>query len=143
MIRVFLDANVYFSAARSKSGASAAILELAKSKQLRVFATSIVLREAERNIRLKEPQNTRLRFYEIVKGCKAKLIAINKKRAEVHYLKFINRKDTYVLEGARRAKADYLITLDKKHFMNKKMKTATFPFQILLPGKFIRILASK
>ena len=143
MIRIFLDANVYFSASRSKSGASAAILELAKSKQLCVFATSTVLREAERNIRLKEPQNTRLRFYEIVKECKAKLITIDKRQAEKRYLKFINRKDTYVLEGARKANVGYLLTLDKKHFMNTKIKTAVFPFKILGPGQLIRTLASK
>ena len=143
MIRVFLDANVYFSAARSKSGGSAAVLELAKSTQLRVFATSIILREAERNIRLKEPQNTRLRFYEIVKECKAKLVTIDKRQAEKRYLPLINRKDTYVLEGARKAQVDYLLTFDKRHFMNRKMKTAVFPFKILRPGHFIRTLASK
>lgn len=143
MIRVFLDANVYFSAARSKSGASAAVLELAKSKQLRVFATSTVLQEAERNIRLKESPAIRVRFYEMVKQCHPTSIAINKRQAEKRFLKIINRKDTYVLEGARKAKVKYLITLDRRHFMNPKMKTVAFPFRILSPGQFLRILASR
>lgn len=140
MIRVFLDANVYFSAARSKTGSSAAVLELAKLKQISVAATNIVLREAERNIRLKEPSSTLLRFYEIVKECQPKLVVIDKRQAEKRYLQLINRKDAYVLEGARKAKVDYLLTLDKRHFMNKKMKQAYFPFRIVTSGELIRIL---
>lgn len=143
MIRVFLDANVYFSAARSKSGGSAAVLEFAKLKQISVSATSMVLREAERNIRLKESPSTLLRFYEIVTQVKPKLIAIDKKKAERRFLRFINRKDSYVLEGARKAKVDFLVTLDRKHFMNKKMKRAHFPFPIVTPGPLIRTLASR
>lgn len=140
MIRVFLDANVYFSAARSKSGGSAAILELVKSKQLHVTATSIVLREAERNVRLKEPSPTLLRFHQIVKEVKPKIIAIDKKQAERRFLRVINRKDAYVLEGAKKSKVDFLVTIDKKHFMNKNMKRAHFPFRIVTPGQLIRLL---
>ena len=143
MIRVFLDANVYFSAARSKSGASAAILEIAKLKQITVLVTRTILREAERNIRLKEFPYTRLRFYEIVTKIKPTLITIDKKQAEKRYLKVINRKDTYVLEGARKAKVEYLVTLDKKHFFSKKLRNISFPFQIVTPGQLIRIFASK
>lgn len=141
MDRVFLDANVYFSATRSSTGGSAAILKLIKLKKLTLFATREVLREAEKNIRLKEPLNTRLRFYELLSEIKPKIIAIDKKKAEERFLKIINRKDTYVLEGARKAKIRYLVTLDRKHFFTKKIKNANLPFQTLVPGELLMKLA--
>jgi len=58
-------------------------------------------------------------------------------KAEENFLKIINRKDAYVLEGARRAKADFLVTLDKKDFLTEKVKRIKLPFEILTPGQLI------
>lgn len=143
MTKVFLDANIYFSAARSPTGGSAAILKLIESKKLFAYATNQVLREAERNIRLKEPLPTRLRFYELISRINPKLIAINKQRAEKRFLEIINRKDTYVIEGASRAKVKYLVTLDRKHFFSEKVRKAKLPFKILTPGELLRELAKE
>ncbi len=137
MIKVFLDSNIYYAAAVSRSGGSSVVLELTKSKRIAIYATKIILREAERNIRLKEPVSTRLRFYDLLKDSKPKFVKINQKLAEKRFSQVINRKDTYVLEGARIAKVKYLVTLDRKHFMSRKMKKETFSFQIITPGKFI------
>lgn len=143
MNKVFLDANIYFSASRSPSGGSSAILKLVEKKHLSVYTTNQVLREAERNIRKKEPLPIRLRFYELVSKIKPKTITINKKNAEQRFLKIINRKDTYVLEGASRAKVEYLVTLDRKHFFTKKVKQAKLPFKILTPGELLREIANE
>lgn len=137
MAKVFLDANVYFSAARSPKGGSAAILKLIESKKLTDYATKEVLREAERNIRLKEQLATRLRFYELLSDIKPRMITISKKQAEARFLKLINRKDTYVLEGARNARVEYLVTLDRKHFFSEKVRKAKLPFKILTPGELL------
>lgn len=143
MSKVFLDANVYFSASRSPAGGSSAILKLVEKKHLSVYATNQILREAERNIRKKEPLPTRLRFYELASEIKPKTITINKKNAEQRFLKIINRKDTYVLEGASRARVKYLVTLDRKHFFSEKVRKAKLPFKILTPGELLRELAKE
>lgn len=143
MAKVFLDANVYFSASRSPKGGSAAILKLIESKKLIDYATKEVLREAELNIRLKEPLAARLRFYELLTEIKPRMITISKKQARVRFLKIINRKDTYVLEGARNAKVEYLVTLDRKHFFTKIVKQSKLPFEILTPGELLREFAEK
>ena len=54
---VFLDANVWFSAACSKTGASFLITQLAQAGIIEVFANQHVLDEAERNLLLKLPKN--------------------------------------------------------------------------------------
>ena len=142
MVRVFLDANVYFSATRSSSGGSSAVCELIKKKKVALYATKQVLREAERNVRKKESLSVRLRFYELLSDLNPRIVPIDKRSAELRYLKIIDKKDTHVLEGARKTKVNYLVTLDKKHFFTKKVKEARFPFAVASPGELLRILSN-
>ena len=53
MLKVFLDANVYFAGFSSKEGASSLILEMARRKKIILYASKLVLREADRNLRKK------------------------------------------------------------------------------------------
>jgi predicted nucleic acid-binding protein len=53
VIKVFLDANVFFAAVSSPKGGSHFILELAKKGKLEIITVNQALLEAERNI-LKE-----------------------------------------------------------------------------------------
>lgn len=140
-MRIFLDANVYFSAARSPQGGSSAICDLARAKKLVLYTTRDILHEAERNIRLKEPVSTRLRFYELLTTLNAKIVAIDKQKAQLRFAKIINNKDTHVLEGARVSKADFLVTLDKKHFQNENVKRSNLPFAIVSPGELLKKLS--
>lgn len=137
MTSVFLDANIYYSASRSPLGGSAELCRIIRARKLKIYATSLVLLEAERNIRKKEPATLHLAFYKLIENLKPKIINIDQRRAEDNFLKIINSKDTYVLEGARRARVDYLVTLDKKDFFTKKVKGAKLPFEILTPGQLI------
>ena len=140
-MRIFLDANVYFSAARSPQGGSSAVCELIKAKKLALYTRRDVLHEAERNIRQKEPISARLRFYELMTTLNAKIVAVGKQNAQLRFAKIINKKDTHVLEGARVSKADFLVTLDKKHFQNEKVKRSNLPFAIVSPGELLKKLS--
>lgn len=140
-MRIFLDANVYFSAARSQQGGSNAVCKLIKSKRLELYTTRYILHEAERNIRQKESVSIRIRFYELIATLSPKVVAIDKHSAESRYAKIIDRKDTHVLEGARVAKADFLVSLDKRHVLNEKVKSSKLPFEIVTPGELLRKLA--
>lgn len=137
MTSVFLDANVYYSASRSPLGGSAELCRIIKAKNLRIYTTNRVLLEAERNIYLKEPLSSRLTFYKLIADLKPRVIHIDPKVAEANFLKIINRKDTHVLEGTKKSKADFLVTLDKKDFFSKKVIDAKLPFKILTPGQLI------
>ena len=141
MSGVFLDANIYFSASRSPSGGSSLICELIKQKKLTLFATSQVLKEARKNLGESETAEVNLRFYDLLISIKPKMVKILKSEAQENFGKIINSKDSLVLEGARKAKVKYLVTLDRKDFFNKKIKQANLPFEIITPGELIRVLA--
>ena len=138
MKKVFLDANIYFSAFRLKTGGSSAIIKLIKAKKLKCFATKTVLQEAEKNIRLKEPISVSIDFYGIVTGFRINIVQIDNNKAEDRYLSIINKKVSYVLEGARKAKADYLITLDKKTLLQRKDQKGQTPLQNRNSGVFVK-----
>ena len=140
VVKVFFDANIYFSAARSPLGGSGFVIELAKRKKLKLFATVEVLKEAERNLRLKEDIKVLVRYYENLEFAKPEIVKINKSRAKKKFEKIINEKDALVLAGAEKSKVDYLVTLDKKHFFTKKVKLAKLPFEIVTPGQLIEKL---
>lgn len=140
-VKVFFDANIYFSGARSPLGGSGLVIELAKRKKLKLFATVEVLKEAERNLRLKEDIKVLVRYYENLEFAKPKIIKINKSKAKKKLGKIINEKDALVLAGAEKSKVDYLVTLDKKHFFTKKVKLAKLPFEIVTPGQLIEKLS--
>lgn len=140
--KVFLDANIYFSAARSPLGGSGFILELAKKGKLRLFVTTHVLKEAERNLRLKEDSRILLRYYQNLKFARPKIVKINRAKAKKKFGRIINEKDTLILAGAVEAKADYLVTLDKKHFFTRKIRLAKLPFKVVTPGQLIEKLAA-
>ncbi len=141
MNRVFLDANIYFSASRSPTGGSSVICELIRGKILKLFATSQVLKEARRNLSEKEKAEVSLRFYDILNSIKPKIVKINRSEAQENFGEIINEKDSLVLEGARKAKVQYLVTLDRKDFFTKKVKESNLPFEIVTPGELIRKLA--
>ena len=143
MIKVFLDANIYFSASRSTTGGSSVIIELVKQKKLSLFATRQIIKEAKRNLEEKESLAVNLRFYNLLNELEPKIVSIGKSEAEKNFKNLINIKGSLVLEGARRAKVKYLVTLDKKHFFTKQVKEATLPFKIITPGDLIRKLAQK
>lgn len=141
-IKAFLDANIYFAAARSPLGGSGFVLELAKKGKLEVFITREVLKEAERNLRLKEDVRVLVRYYENLKFTKLKIITIDKGKAKKKFEKIINEKDALVLAGAGKSKVDYLVTLDRKHFFTNKMRLARLPFKIVTPGQLIEELSA-
>lgn len=142
VVKVFFDANIYFSAARSPRGGSGFIIEFVKKGKLKLFATPEVLKEAERNLRLKENIHVLVRYYENLKLTHPKMVKVNKDKAKKRFRKIINEKDALVLAGAEKAKVDYLVTLDRKHFFTKKIRQARLAFKIITPGKLIEKLST-
>lgn len=141
MSKVFLDANIYFTASRSPSGGSSVICELINISKLTLFATRQVLKEAKRNLAAKEDIKVNLRFYDLLNTLKPKIVNIKKQEAEENFIKIINQKDCLVLEGAKKAKVNFLVTLDRKDFFTREIREAKLPFEIITPGELIKKLA--
>lgn len=142
MIKIFFDANIYFTAARSPEGGSGFVLEFVKKGEVKLFVTAHVLKETERNLRLKEDLKVLLRHYENLELAKPKIVKIDRTKAKKKFGKIINEKDALVLAGAEKAKVDYLVTLDRRHFFTKEVGSAKLPFQIITPGQLIEKLSA-
>lgn len=140
-MKVFLDANVFFAGTRSPRGGSGFVLELAKKKKIEPITTSHALLEAEQNILKKLGPDCLNRHYQNLLEIKPKIQSI-----EFVTIKEINRlkklipsKDIPILLGAIVSGTQFLITLDRKHFLNnEKLKKIKLPFKILNPGEFLR-----
>ncbi|MGC3990851.1 MAG: hypothetical protein QM796_14465 [Chthoniobacteraceae bacterium] len=106
-MRIFLDANILFSAALSKSRLAEFLREL--SEQATLLTNAYAQGEAETNIELKYPK----RFSTLVALTGLlKLVPAGQFELEVS----LAEKDQAVLCGAIIGKADFLLTGDKKDF---------------------------
>jgi uncharacterized protein len=108
--RIFLDANVLFTAAHNESGKAALVIELGIRGHWALATTAYALEEARRNLENKFP------------GSLPRLAALGEaiglvpggrgERCRVA----LPEKDRPILEAAIRCRATHLLTGDRKHF---------------------------
>jgi len=141
MLTIFVDANVFFSAVKSKSGGSSFIIELAKKKKIKITTVIHALSEAERNIQKKLDVKSLNSHYEnllfanpIIQSLVNLPLSVEDKLRN-----FVPEKDVPILAGAIMSGAGFLITLDKAHFLNnKKLLDLNLSILITTPGDFIQ-----
>ena len=113
--RLFLDANILFSAAISSQGRCSTFWDFAKQGYCLLLTSPHALTETERNLLAKYPHkldyfNATLRpFLTVVKEA-----PINK----IHWAIALGLplKDAPILATALESKADFLVTGDRQHF---------------------------
>lgn len=106
MIRVFVDANILFSAAYK---ATSRIKGLWSNESIRLVASEQVLTEATRNLGKKHPEAVG-RLNELVP-----FLEVTDEKAEID-ADLVVAKDLHVLASAIGSKCDYLVTGDHAHF---------------------------
>lgn len=136
-MKLFLDANIIYSAAKSVSGASYALFQLKERLKVNLISSKLAVVEAERNIVEKEGSRVLERFYELIKNIE--VIAVDNHKAKRFYKDIIEDKDAPILYGAKQSRAKFLITLDKKHFFTKKLLKEKLPFKITTPRDFFQL----
>jgi predicted nucleic acid-binding protein len=134
--RVFLDANVLFSAAyREQSG----LAVLWKLRRIRLFTSLYAAQEAANNLE-KEDQRIRLRELledvETVPGEAGMNAAVQASLAEI----VLPDKDRPILAAAVAAKADFLLTGDIRHFGSYFNQTVC-GVHVLRPAEFLKSFA--
>ena len=134
-LKVFLDSSVWFSAVCSPTGGSSFVLSLA-SKKIEIITTRTVLAEVERNVRQKLEFYHLERFFNLVKKSQI-LSQLSDRKLIKQAKKVIVKKDAVILAEAKRVQADFLITLDKKHFLKDEVRRFIKDAKICTPGEFI------
>jgi len=135
MKRVFIDSSVFFSAAYSEKGASRELLLMGARGEVILVLSSLVLEETRRNLSEVSPDLAML-FDLIVDAIPFELIQPTKDEV-VLAAKMVEIKDAPILAAARKAGADLLVTLDKKHLLGKPELVKFVGMPIVVPGEAI------
>jgi len=120
-IKVFIDTNVLIAGVNSVTGASATILDLCEARVLQMVVSRQVLIEADRNFAAKFPQLVG-RFRQLLHHLAPLMVEDPTPESMEKAATIIDRKDAPILAAAQNAKVDFLITLDKRHFLNPKTR---------------------
>lgn len=134
MKTAFLDSSVVFSAVNSPLGGSSKLFTI---KSIRLVSSPTVLTEVERNVRKKLQSFHLDRFFMLAD----QLIVIDQKpdpKLIEKAKKVIVEKDAVILSEAKKAKSNFLVTLDQKHFLTAEAANFLKPQQILTPKMLIK-----
>jgi putative PIN family toxin of toxin-antitoxin system len=135
-IKVFIDTNVLIAGVNSVTGASAAILDLCEARVLQMVVSREVLIEADRNFAAKFPQLVG-RFRQFVHHLAPLMVEDPTPESMEKAATIIDRKDAPILAAAENANVDFLITLDKKHFLNPKTRQKVM-LKVVSPIEFLQ-----
>lgn len=136
-LKVFFNASVILAGLRSPTGGSAKILGWSRKGKICGIVSEVVLDEVFRKYKkvgIKKPaiSNLKVIFCKLLPSLKTSLI----ERFEKIALDF---GDTHVLASSLEAKADYLVSLDKKHILS--LKRIIKKPKIVSPGELIQELS--
>ncbi len=132
---IFLDSSVWIAATLSERGASAEIIEQIISKELKAISSPDVFEEVTRNLNEKYPLKVQ-RFLDLFASVHAVLVIPDKKTI-LKATELINVFDALILAAAMKSKCEFLITLDRKHFLLPSIG-ANSGIKIVPPGDFLK-----
>ncbi len=136
MIRAFVDANVFIAAVASSTGGSALLFESCRKGFVEIVTSHLALLEAERNIRKKLPPSRLKQYHRLLE--EHPLLIVPRPAAEEirPYQMLTHEKDAPILAAAIQAKANYLVTLDRRHFTTERIRRAHLPLKVVSPREF-------
>lgn len=120
-MKLFLDANVLFTAAHHARGKSAFIVELSSKGHFEVVSSSFAIDEARRNLEAKSPDA--LENFENLRKAVGIVPDVYEKTCPIE----LPEKDVPIFIAALRARCSHLLTGDRKHFgrfMNAPKRTS-------------------
>jgi predicted nucleic acid-binding protein len=118
------------------TGASATILDLCEAQVLQMVVSRQVLIEADRNFTAKFPQLVG-RFRQFMQHLAPLMIEDPTPESVEEAATIVDRKDAPILAAAENAKVDFLITLDKRHFLNPKTRQKVM-LKVVSPIEFLQ-----
>ena len=133
--QVFLDTNVLIAGLASRTGASAAILDLGEAEEIHIVLSRQILIEADRVFLAKFPHLLE-RYRPFIRNL-APLLVEDPPRALIKEASgLIHPNDAPILAAAKHAGVDYLVTLNTRHFTIPKVR-GFLPVPIVTPAEFL------
>jgi predicted nucleic acid-binding protein len=136
-LEVFLDSSVIVAGMGSETGASGVVLDLCQAGLMVPVISKQVVIETDRAISAKLPLLTeKLRnYFRAVRFVMVEDPPAEKVRQAAHK---VHVKDAPILAAAQIANADYLVTLDKDHFLDVREHVRFVP-PVVTPGELLRL----
>lgn len=136
---VLFNASVVLAGLKSPSGGSAKLLSWCKSKKIQGLVSEVILDEVVRNAqRIGFGKDRILESLDSLFDIKE---MPQKSSVENFKEVVVNLSDAHVLASADESKADFLVTLDKKHLLVLQEKIKRF--KIVSPGRLIEMLGGR
>jgi predicted nucleic acid-binding protein len=131
MIRAFIDSSVFFSACLSPQGASQAILLEGVRGHVTLVISDDVLVETERNLTESVPHILPA-FHSFLEAIAFDIV--NPTAQQVAAAKtYTYPKDAPIVAAAKKARVDYLASLDRKHLVGVAEVSQRSGLTIVLP----------
>lgn len=109
-MRLFLDANVLFTAAHNPRGKAALVIDLGKQRRWAIATSAYAAEEARRNIERKFPRSLD-RLNELLRG-----IELTEHHPDLRFPPRLAEKDRPIFQAAIACGATHLLTGDLKDF---------------------------
>ena len=135
MTNVFVDSSVLFSACYSSTGASREIIRQGILGKIKLVISRHIIEEVERNLEIDAPDVMPI-FEEFLSTVSFKVVHPTKNEVK-KASEYVDLKDAPILAAARKAKVDYLVSLDTKHLVKPEVAKRA-DLNIVLPGEFLK-----
>jgi predicted nucleic acid-binding protein len=135
MIRAFVDASVLFAASLSPTGASREIIRQAVRGQVTLVASKLVYEEVEKNLADKAPEALPA-FRQFLATVPFETVRPTKRQV-LQAARYSALKDAPIVAAAKRARVDYLVSLDRRHLVGVKEVAQRSGLRIVLPSEFL------
>lgn len=141
-LTVFLDASVILAGLASPQGGSGFLLQAAKQKKITLIATPLIINEVNRHLpklKLQSKQLKALLNRQVIRLIKDPDEAVISRCRRLT----ADPDDAHVLAGTILANVNFLLSLDKKHILTKRVKKHLSPIRVLSPKQFWQSLKSR
>ena len=138
MRRLFIDSSVLFSAAYSSRGHARDLIIMAARGEVILLVSPLVLEETRRNLEESAPETVEL-FDLLVQTIPFELVQPTREDV-LEAARVVVFKDAPILAAAKSSQADMLVTLDRKHLLDKPMLVQYSGVQIVTPKGAVDII---
>jgi len=135
--KLFIDSSVLIAASISSTGSARDLIISSINNKFKIVVSDLVLEETVRNLTNKAPKALpALQLFlealnpEVVSPSKSLVMKVSR---------IIELKDAPIVAGAIAAKAEYLVSFDRKHLLqkNKEIKT-NLKVKVVTPDEFLK-----
>jgi predicted nucleic acid-binding protein len=142
VIRAFIDSSVLFAASYSQTGSSRRLLLEAIRGRVVLVIDQHILEETERNLAEKAPQALAA-YHTLIELLAVEVVEKPDGQEVGEAASYVHAKDAPVVAAALKAKVDYLVTWDRRHFIDDPQVAERSGLTIATPDVLVRLIVNE